>query len=261
VLTTPAVADYSNNPYGGPVPIFAAIGTDHQVWVTSIGSAPTWYPVGGYCLSSAAAAFTGTFPGGQDFLSIACEGSDGALWVELVGILPAGPADNPIPLQIVQGWTSFGGVLAAGPAIDTDFGAGAGPVYFAETPSHQVFYATQPNAWTPTSFYCVGHLAGGSFDSGGGSSNDVLGCQGTDSQMWFVTNNGAQGLGALPQGGTLIGGPGMGEVLNTPNTEAPLLFAEGTDHAAYDEWAESTPPQWSYLGGYIVGDGINASGL
>jgi hypothetical protein len=54
VLTAPAVADYANNPFGEPVPIFAAIGTDHQVWVTNIGSAPTWYPVGGYCASTPA---------------------------------------------------------------------------------------------------------------------------------------------------------------------------------------------------------------
>jgi hypothetical protein len=246
VLTTPAVADYGNNPYGDPVPIFAAIGTDHQVWVTSVGSAPTWYPVGGYCLSSPAANILNTASGGMDDLSIACEGGDGAMWVEQVFIEPVGPVNNPVPVGILQGFTSFGGGIVAGPAIDA-LPLDAGPVYFVEGPNHQVFYTTQPNSWTPTPFYCTGHLAGGAFN------NSVLGCQGMDGQMWLVTssNGSLTGLTAAPQGGALIGGPGLASLPTT------WMFAEGTDHSGYFEVAGTTP--WFSLGGYLIGDGINAT--
>jgi hypothetical protein len=251
VLTTPAVANYANNPYGGPVPLFVTIGTDHQVWVTSIGSAPTWYPVGGYCLSSPTAAILNSASGGMDDLTIACEGGDRAMWVEHVLVAPVGPAHNPIPVRILQGYTSYGGILAAGPAMaDVN-----GPVFFAEGPSHQVFYTTQPNAWVPTPFSCTGHLAGGiSF----ASPAIVLGCQGTDGQMWTVTTSSANALTGLtshPQGGALLGGPGLASEFNNP----PLMFAEGTDHQAWVKVAGAT--SWSSLGGFVLGDGINATTL
>jgi hypothetical protein len=178
----------------------------------------------------------------MDDLSTACEGADGAMWVEHVFIEPVGPSNNPVPVRILQEWTSFGGILAAGPAIDS------GSTFFAETPGGQVFYATQPNSWTPTPFYCRGHLAGGVFN------NAVLGCQGGDGEMWLVTS-GVTGLTASPQGGALIGGPGLATEFNGPT----LMFAEGTDHAAYVKVAGTT--SWSLLGGYLLGDGINATVL
>lgn len=254
VLTTPAVADYVNNPYGAPAPIFAAIGTDHQVYLTTVPIAPavTWTPVGGYCLSGPAATITSSASGGADQLTVACEGGDGAMWVENVLIEPVGPHGTPFPVRILQGWTSYGGTLGAGPAIANVGDTGA--VFFAETPRQQVFYETQPNSWTATPFYCKGHLAGGTTVE----NLIALGCQGGDGQMWigFTSSpNALTGLTASPQGGALIGGPGLAPVVNGPG----LMFAEGTDHAAYDKVPGTTT--WSYLGGYLLGDGINATSL
>jgi hypothetical protein len=248
VLTTPTVTSYANNPYGAPVPIFVAIGTDHQVWVTSVGSAPTWYPVGGYCLSSPAAGIFDSASGGQDDLTIACEGGNGAMWVEDVLIAAAGPSNNPVPVRILQGFTSYGGNIGAGPTIDDV--PNTGPVFFAEAPSGQVYYESQPNSWTATYFFCTGHLAGGAL-----LGDTVLGCQGGDGQMWLVTtsNGTLAGMTASPQGGALIGGPGLASGSST------FMFAEGTNHSAYEEVAGTT--SWVSLGGYLLGDGINATSL
>lgn len=254
VLSTPAVADYSGSPFGGPVPVFAAIGSDHQVWLTSVGSAPTWYPVGGYCVSSPAAAISTQHAGGVDGLAIACEGLDGAMWAETVILAPNGRVNIPIPIQIVHPFTSYGGTLGAGPGIAEL--SDSGPIYFAETPSHQVFYALegQPDSWTPTPFYCTGHLAGDFASPIVSSANPIaFGCQGLDGEMWVVTTTSANtltGLTALPEGGGLIGGPGLAYGAST------LMFAEGTNHTAWAEVAGTTP--WFDLGGNLLGDGVNA---
>lgn len=236
LATTPAVANYPSATaatFGTPVVV--AEGAGHELYVTT-PAAGSWMNLGGYCLYTPAALITGSAANAS--LTVACAGSDRALWVETDPLSPI----TKLPTA-VNSFRALGGTLSAGPSI----AALAGSLYFfAEGPQHEV-WCSRGKGWVPTNQYAIGHL----------TSSDTpayaMGYQGLNGQMW--TGNWPGGL-TVGQGGVLIGGPG---IASSP-LSGTALFAEGSDHAAYIEISPGSG-SWASLGGDIINDGVSAVAL
>jgi hypothetical protein len=232
LIAAPALAAFQS---GGSVdsPLFVANGTDHDLWIRNLTS--NWQAVTSastYCVDSPAAYLTGTAQ-----LTVACEGSDHALWTATVGL-----TSNGLPNGSFSGWTSLGGDLAAGPAI----ASGSSLTYFAVNPSSQVFY-NEGSGWQATSWYCNpdDHLAAGDAQAG---EVLVLGCN-ADGEMWA-----SEWYSPMSRGGAIISGPGVA----VDETGVLFCLAEGTDGAV---WVKQPPSgTWTSLGGQVVG-GVAAVGL
>jgi hypothetical protein len=99
LVDAPAVARSNGVTY------YVGLGADRNVWVRT--DARDWAPLGHrgtHCTSPAAAVSQGT-------IGVACTGADNALWVSRVAL----PADGRLPS--LGSWTSFGGILKAGPSM------------------------------------------------------------------------------------------------------------------------------------------------
>lgn len=220
--STPAVVG------DGSTPVLLAVGTDHHLYLAT--RPDNWMPLGGYCLYSPTGAMVA-----PNTLAAACIGGDGRVWAQYIDtgtapftpwgyFLPVGPAGAP--------------AAGAGPAVIS------GRYWEFVTSDHQVYYydlAHKPLApWTlQPGDYCVGHIAASAYVG--------FGCHGLDGQLWLFPP-------PEPAGGQLIGGPGI-----AGNASGVALFAEGTDHRAYMQVLGTN--NWFGIGGWIIGDGINAAAL
>lgn len=150
LIASPAIAAVPTT--SGSTPLFIAVGTDHQLWVRFISS--SWTPLGpSYCIGAPSAVVAQ-----QVVLTVACEGGNLQLWTASTYV--SAVLGNPY----IPRFVSLGGSLELGPAVTFYNGQ---LVYFAETPSGQVFFQYQrPDfglraTWNPTSNYCSPDLAAG----------------------------------------------------------------------------------------------------
>lgn len=201
-------------------PLFIAqYGGELYVRSVSIG----WEPLSTSwrCLNNPAANVTLFYPGAVPYLTVACEGTDTALYAASVQVPSTGLPTLPAP-------TPLGGGLATGPAI-------AGPsMFFAEASGGRIWTRTWSTGWTATNFYCAGPPAA-AMDP----FNAYLtwfGC--ADGNVWTASYIGGQWSAASDQGGSVTGAIGL-SVLSTGSP--PTISAEGTDG---NLWIKSPTNGW-----------------
>ena len=236
IIASPAVAAVPQ-PSGLASPLFVATGTDHSLWIRSLGQSWTDLTPGlfTYCLNNPAAVVTGSTP----MLTVACEGSDHSLNVATVPVPVSG-------LPSVSSWTNLGGALGAGPSVAPVNGV---LTYFvtASFNGGQVWTRTNGTDWGPTSWYCVGHPASG---IAVGGSTTWFGCQGLDGELWA----GPVSNGVTAQGGDIEPGVALGIT-----SAADFMFGEAS-FGANSVWFRTTTADWADLGGSVV-NGVGAVGL
>jgi GH25 family lysozyme M1 (1,4-beta-N-acetylmuramidase) len=233
ILAAPAVVGLPSTE-GLASPLFIVTGTDHSLWERTLGSG--WAPlatVPTYCLGSPGATVI------RSVLYVACQGGDRGLWVAETTV-----SSNGLPS--ISAWSSLGGGLSAGPAVAP---VGGVPTYFAEAGGGQIWLRSPATSWSPTSWFCEGHPAA---SVAPGGTTTWFGCHGADGQLWTSTNSGSGWSEAAPEGGALLGGPGLGITSTTG-----FFVAEGTDQAI---WVATPTTSWTSLGGVVV-NGVGAVGL
>jgi len=232
VITAPPAVAAPTNADAANQPLFIATGTDQGLWIRSV--TVDWQPVGAArCIGAPAAVITGSI------LTVACRGTDNALWYVTTTLPPSG-------LPAFTGtWTNLGGVLSAGPAEAVVNNV---MTFFVRGSSGAIFTRTVATGYSQTSWDCIGSPAAAQQWVDGLTT---FACQGTDHALWEATSTGLSWSSAVSQGGTLVGGPAVAAAgLDTG------LLAEGTDHAVW----QRTPAGWTSLGGDVVG-GIGAVAL
>jgi hypothetical protein len=238
VLTgAPAIAAVPQT--NGPAnPLYVVTGSDHALWVRDDTS--DWQPLSSsftYCIDNPAAVVTGN-PGSAT-LTVACEGGDNALW------MAQGPVSST-GLPTLNGFTSFGGVLAAGPAVAP---VGGTLTFVVDGTDGHVWTRTATTGYTQQPWTCLGHPAVATF-----GSVATFACDGTDHSLWYATNTGSGWTPTTSLGGVLVDGPGI-----AATSSGLTFFVQGSDNAV---WQNSllSPAGWFGDGG-IVRQGAGAVGL
>lgn len=217
-------------------PLFIATAPTKQLWIRSLTAG--WEPVGpatAYCLGAPAAVIVGST------LTVACAGTDNALWVNSATMPSSG-----LPV-FTSAWTSLGGVLSAGPAVAPVGGAGA-VTFFVNGSNGQVFTRTLAAGYTATPWFCTGQPAA-ALQASTGTTTFACNAGGA---LWESASTGAGWSSAVSAGGVLLGGPAV-----AATSEETEFLAEGTDQAV---WPLVTLGGWSSLGGMVIG-GVGAAGL
>jgi hypothetical protein len=235
IVAPPAVVAPPNPNGATPAqPLFIATAPTRQLWIRSLTAG--WEPVGpasAYCLGAPAAVIVG------GMLTVACEGTDKALWVNSATMPSSG-----LPV-FASAWTSLGGVLSAGPAVAP---VGGTVTFFVTGSSGQVFTRTLAAGYTATPWFCTGQPAA-ALQASTGTTTFACNAGGT---LWESANTGAGWSKAVLAGGALLGGPAV-----AATSEETEFLAEGTDQAV---WPLATLGGWSSLGGVVIG-GVGAAGL
>jgi N-acetyl-anhydromuramyl-L-alanine amidase AmpD len=222
-------------PVGGLGPLYIATFSDHNLNVRSDGRRWQSLMAGttSYCIDNPAAAVTSTT------LYVACEGKDLALWYASAPLQPG-------VLPQVGGWTSAGGILAAGPAIVISRGA---PLYHVIGIDGYVYSHDVPaSGWTKTTFRCFGHPALATV-----GMTLLFACHGVDGALWYSINSGAGWVGAKSLGGLV--GNGVGIAVTGP-TPVAIFYGEGVD---FHLWQRGLKSGWVSDGG-TASYGAAASG-
>jgi YVTN family beta-propeller protein len=241
IVAPPAVAAPPNNISQPEQPLFIATGSDTHLYIRSLTAG--WQELGpatASCVGAPAAVITGTPHSGPFTLTVACRGSNNALW-ENSTALPA----SGLP-QFTSAWTSLGGVLSAAPAAAPVNGT---MTFFVRGTNGLIYTRTLTTGYSATPWSCIGAPAAAAVES---TSITYVAFQGTDHALWEATNSGSGWAAPVQLGGSLIGGPAV-----AANGDEPYLLAEGTDHAV---WQRGTFTGWSGLGGSVVG-GVGAANL
>jgi hypothetical protein len=234
MIAAPAIAaiDQTNGP---PVLLYIANSSDHRLYERTLST--NWVllgPSSTYCLDNPAAVVTGTT------LTVACEGSDGALYAATMAVSATGGLPN------FSAWAPLGGSLGAGPAVAPVNGT----IYYFVTAGFnngQVWARTSSTAWFATGWNCIGHPAAGIAQDG---TTTWFGCQGTDGQLWA----GPVWYGVAPQGGAITPGVALGI-----SSAASYMFAEA-NFGLHSVWMRTSTTGWTDLGGSVL-NGVGAVGL
>jgi hypothetical protein len=232
LLGAPAVVNVPNpNGTSAGQPIFVGTGLDHKLWVRSLTQA--WQPLSSnanYCIDAPAGVVVSAHAAGAYLLTVACQGSDHALWYgqELVSV-------GTLPPQSLT-FQTLGGVLVSGPAV-----AAVAPIgntvdgeltFFVDGSDGHIWTRTVSSGWSSMGWGCLGHPAVATSLSAALSvpsgQISVFACQGTDHQLWSVTNTGAGWGAAQPMGGVFIDGPGV-----SVGPENATFYGEGLDHQSW----------------------------
>jgi hypothetical protein len=235
-VAPPAVVDIGNQPY------YIATGTNGALFIRTINTGWNQFAPS-FCFNSPSATWNGVF------LYVACRGGDSALWVART---LAAPGQISFPSVV---WTDYGGGLSDGPATVLQGGFGSPPAFVAPTSSGLVWYhgPAVSDAWVPTNENCVGgHLAA---DSGPGKT-PVGACRGPDAQAWFSFLPGIPPFVTDPQGGVIVGGPGVTSANN--DTGSPIVYAMGTDGQVWAHDTNAPTFAWAPLGGQVL-NGVEAA--
>jgi hypothetical protein len=220
---------------GSIIPLYIGTGSDNNLWVRDdmLGWQPLIdSPVS--CIDNpAAAVVSGT-------LYVACQGSDHALW----HVEGTAPTTDSLPRLSHNGFKSFGGVLAAGPAIASIAGT---PTYFVVGADTDIYSRTVTSNYSGYPWKCIGHPSVATY-----STTSYFACHGTDGALWYSSNSGLGWSAAQPLSGGLTDGTG---VAATPS--GPLFFVQGTDNAI---WHRTIEGSWKVDGG-IVQFGLAATAL
>jgi hypothetical protein len=244
-----APTPYSSTP---ATPLFIGTGTDKHLWIRSATAG--WQPIGAaLCIGGPGAVVdNGT-------LTVACRGTDNALWYNTVSWPGTG-----LPVFPASGWHSLGGVLSAAPAIAPLGGplasatsTPANLTFFVRGSNGRIFTRTVGSGYAATPWSCLGAPAAGVETA---SQDTYFACQGTDHALWVTSNGGSLQNGAfggwLPAGslgGMLIGGPAV-----AAGSLVTSLLVEGTNKAVFE--FTDVSGSFTSLGGVAVG-GVGAAAL
>lgn len=236
IIAAPAVAAAPNPDGATPAqPLFIATAANHKLYLRSLTAG--WQELGPFtatCLDGPAAVITGTT------LTVACRGTDNALWVNSTTLPTSG-----LP-QFSRGWTSLGGTLSAGPAAAP---VGGVMTFFVRGANGYIYTRTLTAGYTAMPWACIGHPAAALQAAAG---DTVFACQGADRALWEASNAGAGWTAAVSLGGALVEGPGVAAA-----SRVPEFVAEGSNKAV---WARTAVSGWHSLGGAVVG-GVGAAAL
>jgi lysozyme len=215
VIDVPAVTAIPQT--GGlAIPLYIATGTDHDLWIRTVGQG--WRRLSSqplYCIGNPAATIAGA--AGSAMLHVACEGGDHALWYGRAAVATSG-----LPTTAGSDWQPLGGRLSAGPAVAVVTGDSS-PTFFVTGTDGRIWTRGVLSPYIPFGATCIGHPAA----STNGSAS-YFACDGTDHGLWFAANLGG-GWGVVqPGGGTLIDGPGI-----AVKSGAATIYVEGSDGAVW----------------------------
>jgi hypothetical protein len=223
-------------------PVFVGTGSDNALYVRRpaenwrrLSSGPT------FCKDNPGAVVYDA-GGGNQVLTVACWGSDNALWTA------SGPI-SPFGTPTLNSWHSLGGTLTAGPSV----GLAQGVVTFLAPGGGGRIWQSTGGTFTATPWTCIGHTAFGSLNGFA-----FFGCHGSDGALWVAKNAGAGWGAAFSVGGQLLNGPGVAVA-----TESAVFFVEGTDHGVWQMTVENASNAHSgfYPNGGNVKFGIGATSL
>lgn len=199
-------------------PLYLGVGTDSNVYVRSTSQA--WQPLSSSpvsCLDSVGAAVTTV--AGLSTLTVACEGSDRALWY-------AHGTVSATALPTLSGWQSLGGVLGAGPAVATL----GNTLTFLVTGSDGVVYSRDLiHGYTAMPWQCISHPA-----LAARGSTAYFACHGGDGALWYAVNSGSAWGPAQSAGGAILDGPAI-----AAGRTQVSVYVEGGDGAL---WHVNLPP-------------------
>ncbi len=239
----PAVAAQPNLISAPVAPLFIATGTDKHLYVRSLTSGWQEITPVATCIGGPAAVITGTPSTGPFTLTVACRGTDNALWFNSA-TLPA----SGLP-AFTSGWNNLGGVLTAAPAVAP---VGATLTFFARGSNGHIYTRTLTTGYAETSWISLGSPTAAA-NAGSGISD--VGFEGTDHGLWLATNSGSGWTTPVDLGGSLIGTPAIGA-----NGDETILLAEGTNTAIWQRTYAGSLPAWITLGGAAIG-GVSAANL
>jgi hypothetical protein len=229
------------NPYGSTPaqPLFIATSTNSQLYIRSPSTG--WQRLTSTarsCTGGPAAVITGTAAAGT--LTVACRGTDNALWYNTA------PVSGTTLPQFTGPWKSLGGVLTAGPAAAP---VGGTMTFFALGTNGHIYLRTLASGWRVMPWSCIGAPAAAAEAA---SSDTIFACQGTNHALYEAVDGGAGWSSAVSLGGSLIGGPAVAAM-----SRAPEFLAEGPHQAV---WERTLLAGWTSLGLAVVG-GVGAAGL
>jgi peptidoglycan-N-acetylglucosamine deacetylase len=162
LLFAPAVKVINGEPY------YFGVGTDHNVWVrTDRLGWQKFGPAGTNCASSPGVTFTG----GRLYLG--CTGPDRQLW-------EASSTVTPGTLPHVTGFSNFGGIIAAAPAVAA---VGSNVTFFVKASGGTVYTRTLYAGFTATGWRCISPPAAAQTNDGTGAT---FACIGTDHNLWYA---------------------------------------------------------------------------
>ncbi len=251
IIAPPAVAapptTCCSEPEPPVAPVFIATGTTGQLFIRSVTAGWQLLSPTGRCVGAPGAAITGTPVTGPFTLTVACRGTDNALWENSVTLQP-----NGLPPTITTSWTDLGGVLRAGPAVAP---VDATVTFFVLGTTGRIYTRTLTTGYTEMPWACTGQPTAAAPPQSGLLSNGIpplitwFGCEGSDHNIWeseYTQFNGWSPIfGGNYPAGSLIGTP----ALATPAGDFEPVV-EGTNHAV---WVLSNTPRWVSLGGQAVG--------
>ena len=181
----------------------------------------------------------------------AAMGSDSALWVR----------------QDAGGWVSYGGTLAAAPAVasepePTNMSAGS-PIYIVTAPDHALYVRNQANPWrrlASVPIYCIDDPAAVITSAhAAGAYLLTVACEGADHALW-ISQQAPISFGALPGpmnswtslGGILTAGPAVAAVdpVHRAVNDELTFFVRGADGHV---WIRTINSGWSQMGWQCLG--------
>ena len=195
-----------------PVPVYLGVASDHRVWVRMPALGWQLLSSTAQCLDNVAAAVSG--PVGGTTLTVACQGTDHALYYAQTSVAPTS-------LPSIGSWTGLGGILTAGPAVAS---VGGTITFFVTGLGGALFSRTVTTGYVPiVGAMCSGHPAAAML-----GSTAYLACQGGDHALWYSVNTGS-GWGAFQSaGGQIQDGPGI-----AATASSVTMFVTGTNGVLY----------------------------
>ena len=140
LAAAPAVTAIPSSSGGLQAPLYIGVGTDHNVYLRN--NSAGWHALSSTplsCLDSVGATVTGA--AGNSMLTVACEGSDQALWYAQGAVTTTG-------LPNLSSWQSLGGVLTAGPAVAA---VGGAVTFFVDAGGGALFSRNVSTGWVALS--------------------------------------------------------------------------------------------------------------
>ena len=224
ILAAPAVV-----PLPGGEHLYIATGGDHRLWERT-DTQPWQVLAAAYCLDNPAATILNAT------LLVACQGSGHGLFYGTVPLPGTG-------LPVLAGWSAWGGITSAGPALAVVNGT---PTLVVIGQDHRLWWRTASQGWSPLAgTWCTGHPA-----LGGSGSTAYLACHWQDNALWYATNTGAGWSSFVSLGGGLIDGPGI-----AATASGPVFVVEGLNQGV---WERTAGTGWLSLGGGVQ-HGVSAT--
>ena len=180
LIGSPTVLSVPGGPGSSPMVLYIGVGSDTNLYVRS--DTLGWQafgPGGTSCMDSPGAAVTAASGGGLT-LTVACEGSDQALYYAQVPVTA-----GTLPSIASGGFVRLGGTLSAGPAVTSVNGT----IDFIVTGAGgQLWERGITTGYTSINGACLNHPAAATNPTG---SMTYLACHGTDNAAYLAVNTGS----------------------------------------------------------------------